>query len=163
MIPVDQEIESFEDGDCMRACIASLLELPLTTVPNFAENNAANFYEFLTDFLSLYGLKAVDICFADKQGTEAIKDCVLIATGVSPRALNDDQKHAVIWLNGKILHDPHPSKAGLFGDPDRYTILFPKDLTDCLFYEVVRLLPNDKKKMMEYIEELFEGVTDDTN
>ena len=35
MIPVDQTIVSEKDGDCTRASLASILELPIDAVPNF--------------------------------------------------------------------------------------------------------------------------------
>ena len=35
MIPVYQTIVSIEDGDCTRACLASILDLPIDAVPNF--------------------------------------------------------------------------------------------------------------------------------
>ena len=33
MIKVDQEIVDAEDGDCTRACLASILELPIDAIP----------------------------------------------------------------------------------------------------------------------------------
>lgn len=35
MIPIDQEFVGGGHGDCLRACYASLLELPIDAVPNF--------------------------------------------------------------------------------------------------------------------------------
>ena len=46
----------------------------------------------------------------------------VIASGPSPRAAVD---HAVIWLNGQVVHDPHPDKTGLAGPPDRFWQLVP--------------------------------------
>jgi hypothetical protein len=45
-----------------------------------------------------------------------------IATGKSPRS---DQVHAVVALDGRIVHDPHPSRAGLDGAIASWIIFMP--------------------------------------
>jgi hypothetical protein len=44
-----------------------------------------------------------------------------VAIGPSPR----ETSHAVVCLNGIIVHDPHPSKAGIFWI-DSWLLLFPR-------------------------------------
>jgi hypothetical protein len=50
------------------------------------------------------------------------KNEYLIASGKSPRGFS----HAVIWKNGVMVHDPHPSQDGLVGEPSYY-IQFVKE------------------------------------
>lgn len=42
-----------------------------------------------------------------------------IISGPSPRG--NGVYHAVIGLNGQVHFDPHPSRAGLAGDPSEWT------------------------------------------
>ena len=42
MTPQKLTISSPDNGDCLRACIASLLDLPIEQVPNFMDNGKGN-------------------------------------------------------------------------------------------------------------------------
>lgn len=50
--------------------------------------------------------------------TEALGGYHIIG-GPSPRG--GGILHAVVGLNGEVAFDPHPSKAGLAGDPSKWT------------------------------------------
>lgn len=124
MIPVDQDMFYDPDaapgeqrGNCWSACIASLLELPLHDVPNFVqvhvdggENWWAHTIRFLDD--RGYGLWSA----------EPDEDDYVIATGVSPRG-NGNVHHAVINRGGTMVHDPHPSRAGLITQGSCYKLV----------------------------------------
>ena len=107
MIPVDQEYmhdpETASVGDCFRACIASVLELPIAAVPHFAlmGNRWGRVLDGFLEGLS----REIDFHEGDPP-----KDMWVIATVQSPRA--SDVLHSVVWRNGEIAHDPHPSRAG---------------------------------------------------
>lgn len=45
-----------------------------------------------------------------------------VACGKSPRS---DQEHAVVALDGKIVHDPHPTRAGLDGGITWWILFHP--------------------------------------
>jgi hypothetical protein len=45
-----------------------------------------------------------------------------IACGKSPRLKH---QHAVVALDGKIVHDPHPTRAGLDGEIASWILLIP--------------------------------------
>ncbi len=133
MIPVDQQC--LHDpargvfGDCMRACIASLLELPASMVPHFTEmdenSTNHNWINNTQEFLKLYGFMFIEV--------EDIRWCwrsrclgapLFMAGGKSPRG---DFGH---WVIGemtrdgfKMVHDPHPSRDGLNGKPENYGLL----------------------------------------
>ena len=122
MTPVDQSImhdpENGKIGDCFRACVASLLDLPLEKVPHFMENKNKRWFDDFTKWLSILDMSAV---FID---SETIRDhikevvvvlgdqAIVIAGGKSPKGV----AHSVLWTfheGGRMVHDPHPSRKGI--------------------------------------------------
>jgi len=98
----------------MRACIASLLDLPRERVPNFAQLDAdgeGNFWLMLAEFCRQHGYS-----FVTMQGRFVWADDEIyhVISGPSPRIKGGH--HAVVGRNGKVFFDPHPSRAGLAGD-----------------------------------------------
>ena len=129
MIPVMQTIYDFEHGDCMRACIASIFELPIEKVTNFQEDGPEYFEEKLKDWEKQYGLLSVDVaCKTLEEYKALLKDCYVITNGESPRAADPEKnRHAVVWFNGEMVHDPHPDQTGIVGLPSYVTIFIVKD------------------------------------
>lgn len=137
MIPVQQSIladpargdgrdADGRPGDCLRACVASLVEETLEDVPHFAEvaDTAADPAQWWWELTAW-----VDRRFGDRMEIVCIKPEFpvydtpreemwpqhVIATGPSPRG---DFNHCVLvdaWT-GEMVHDPHPSGAGLAGE-----------------------------------------------
>lgn len=113
MKPAEQTIFGEEKGNCMAACVASLLEFPTEIVPNFCED-AENWCQRLQAYLLPFGLDYVEFEI-NESGKVVVQDghhCILV--GKSPRG---DFDHAVVGIvegtKAKIVHDPHPSKDGL--------------------------------------------------
>jgi hypothetical protein len=122
MTPVDQEFvhepERNQHGDCMRACIASLLDLSREEVPNFAQLDAegkGNYWLLLAEFCRDHGC-----AFVTLQGCFVWSEDVIyhVLSGPSPRAKGGH--HAVIGRNGQFFFDPHPSRSGLAGEPSEW-------------------------------------------
>jgi hypothetical protein len=139
-------IYQLTNSDCMRACVASIFELPLKRVPFFGESaikdiknrNAMTHKERsraalqqADDFaawLKAHGLDVEYISDPDwaiKRGAKAARLPwgLCIGGGRSPRGPWD---HATVWdaadwTNRKMVHDPHPSGAGLKGKPHTFT------------------------------------------
>ncbi len=136
MIPVKQTILDFEHGNCVQACVASILEMKLDEVPNFMAAGPDAFETNLDLWCGYNGLKAIRITVEPQ---EIIEGCYVIASGLSPRA-TEGQHHAVVWYNGEIVHDPHPSDLGIVGDPDDFTVFMVRDLStlkrsnDCFYH-----------------------------
>ena len=115
MIPQDQEFLWSPDypGDCQRAVIASLLELPIKEVPHFAavaDRNALGFYSLINTFLEARGFEMLwhsSLLYNLKKDQNIYHQI----SGPSPRGNNI--WHAVVGLNGSVYHDPHPSRLGL--------------------------------------------------
>lgn len=124
MTPVDQEFLHRaipgQEGDCFRACVASILELPREDVPHFAQltagSSSAAFWNMAYDWLEARGYEYV---YRNRRGrAELGKDDYQIMVGPSPRG--NGTYHAVVGQGGTIIHDPHPSRAGLDGDPQHW-------------------------------------------
>jgi hypothetical protein len=112
------------EGNCYAAIIASLLEVPITEVPNveiFFDDTEHMFYEDLMKrYLKNKGLKLIKdnrfkIAFHVEEHEDKnlfrklLWDKYYIATGNSPRGFC----HVCIFKNGQLVHDPHPSKDGI--------------------------------------------------
>lgn len=98
-------------GSCFATAIASVLDMDLGAVPNFAAFGPGTWF----DALLLWAKSAkvhVDRVFPG----DDMPPGPVVAGGVGPRG----PRHCVVWQDGKMLHDPHPSDAGLVGDPDHY-------------------------------------------
>ncbi len=123
MIPIDQIIFDPKYGDCMRACVASILEVPIESIPNFMEDGPDRFEKAIRDWTKEQDFLLVDtIC--EKAVESVFPDCYMIAMGKSP---NIDGNHAVVYYNGKMVHDPSPYKKGIIGAPILYTIFVMKN------------------------------------
>lgn len=136
MKPVDQIIHNPPEqiGTCFRACIASVLEIDVDDIPHLEKMMyykkagywKGKFYKWAYDLG--YGVCEWELnfihSFDDYPDAIAIpSDEILIASGRSPR--HDSANHSVVWKDGEILHDPHPSRDGLASDPFIFTYIFP--------------------------------------
>lgn len=139
MIPVTQtkvsiinsKGEHVVNGNCLAACIASLLELPITEVPNVEvfyhlPKGDDYYWDVLDKWLSSKGYKLStddrykcfhpEIAHKSINNEERLADYIIelidkyyLVTGKSPRGLS----HITIWKNGEMVHDPHPTKEGI--------------------------------------------------
>lgn len=135
-------------GNCQSACLATLLGVPVSVIPNFAriaceqDNDAAA--QAQTNWLKDHGWGIVTIIkwqalpWPPKHG-------FYIAGGVSPRGI----RHAVIYRDGILWHDPHPSREGI-KSVDDVDILYPLDMpTYQLTNELAEL--REKAEALEWI------------
>jgi len=124
MIPIDQTIlhdpDNGQYGDCQRACVASLLEIPIEEVPHFLETGIdADFNKKYGEFLESRNLFQL-IINANSSYIFPVK-CYHFIYGLTERGT----LHGVIGLNGKMVHDPHPSRSGLLeSDKDNWVFAF---------------------------------------
>jgi hypothetical protein len=98
MTPVDQSLLVAEHGhgDCLRACVATVLDLSLWEVPDFA----------LFGPNWMWALVMFAECDFDGPFDHT---GVWIANGPSPRGV----RHSVVYDDTGMVHDPHPTRAGL--------------------------------------------------
>lgn len=122
----DQDILAGEGriGNCMQAALAGVLGTSLHAVPHFALLGQVHWMPCLMAWLEVEHRMHASIQKDDydEDGLRPLGLC--IARGFSPRGIF----HACVadTETGELLHDPHPSKAGLVA-VDSYFYLFPKD------------------------------------
>jgi len=119
MIPirVDQTILASDQarmGNCLSACVASYLGIPLDRVPHFVEadpdatvdgsEGGTGWWFMLLGFMAGRGLAPVHLHAVDECPGE-----LLFVAGPSPRGVF----HQVLYLDGALWHDPHPSRDGI--------------------------------------------------
>ncbi len=102
MKPVDQTITG-RNGNCVAACLASIFELPLEECPS-----AHTHWEDVRAWLRNRGLAMMTILVVGRE-SDGIPDVYHIIGGIGGGGFG----HAVVGRGGKMVHDPHPSRAGL--------------------------------------------------
>jgi hypothetical protein len=116
MHPVMQNETEPGRGDCVAACVASVLEIPLAEVPNFRLASAP--WTALQEWLAGRNLFAIKVV-ADRMLFHPMPMTFCILTGRSPRR---DIGHAVVGQQTEcdwhVVHDPHPDRSGLKGEPE---------------------------------------------
>jgi hypothetical protein len=92
-------------GDCMRACVYTLLGEDIGLIHPIDLKGLWN-YDFFEEIEQKTG-KELIYCRSD----ENISVSLAILSGMSPRGI----RHAVVWNreDDSMLHDPHPSRDGL--------------------------------------------------
>lgn len=106
MIPIDQTISGSAEGNCFAAAVASVLEVSLEDLPPL---NDARQVPDLNRWLALNrpGLQFTWVHFSTYIGSAP---GFYLAAGISPRGIS----HAIVVdQDGTMVHDPHPSKAGI--------------------------------------------------
>lgn len=126
MKPIDQTRFSPTEkplGNCFSACVASILEVSLQEVLDdgqIADSDCGWLAWKLWLNKSGYGLIHLR---NDPPSWFFPIEGYAIMSGKSPRG---DFLHSVVALDGEMVHDPHPSRAGLEGIED-WVVLYPRD------------------------------------
>lgn len=108
---IDQTILATDperQGNCLSACVATYLRRPLEEVPHFAEyvpDRKDAWWDMLIGYMAGHGLWAYEL--ESPEGAEP--DEIVFVMGMSARGVC----HQVLYRNGVLWHDPHPSKAGI--------------------------------------------------
>lgn len=93
-------------GNCLQACLASLLELDIAEVPSFEMMDSREWKSTLIKWLFLRGVSLV------KSYKAPSTDDYYLAVGDTSRGV----LHCVIFKNEIMVHDPHPSQDGLINE-----------------------------------------------
>lgn len=90
-------------GNCLQAAVASLLGLELDAVPHFVESTG-DWFEDMVTFARGHGYGITD------HGPDHEPPAFGLAFGFTNRS---DERHAVVYRDGEMAWDPHPSRDGL--------------------------------------------------
>jgi len=117
-----QTIFGNKKGNCFAACFASIFEIPLEEIPNFVDVKES-WWKGVVDWCAEHGVFPfpVDVEQSKKSGW-GLPPGYTILSGKSPRG---DWLHSVVARGGTVVHDPHPSCAGL------------EDIQECLVFIVL--------------------------
>lgn len=118
--------------NCFRACVATVLGLPIEDIPAACDGSTWDWGAFQT-WLASRGMQAIEIGFANGGTIYPVSAPVpCIVSGSSPRECVTG-RHAVvgelIGIDGfRLLHDPHPSAMWLDGEPTHATFFVPLEI-----------------------------------
>ena len=118
MIPIDQTIVSRGDGDCTRACVASILDLTIEQVPHFLRFKDT-WFNHLTSFFWTMGYRSEGTAHLYKEGkskphchslykTPSIKGYFIAS--VPSKTFENIGHSVIINKKGIVVHDPNPNK-----------------------------------------------------
>lgn len=106
--------------NCFRACVATVLGLPINEVPQGCDGATWDWDAF-QDWLATRGMQAIEVTFENGgtlYNTRTAVPCIL--TGPSPRNCASG-RHAVVGefegYSFNLLHDPHESNQWIDGEP----------------------------------------------
>lgn len=135
MTPVDQQVTACPQrgdganpdgvpGDCLRAAVATLLDLPYDQVPHFALYG----YTWWDQLRRWARTRGLDFgCLPADHARRVLADqpgALLIARGPSPRRTRGG--HVVVADTAlRTVWDPHPSRAGLLAVDEVYVVTVP--------------------------------------
>jgi len=100
-------------GNCLHACIATILNVDLKEIPDI--DGDIDEWEKRLELLQAYlihkhGLFLLTSTVNDVESfTRNVYGSIVIVCGESSR----DLKHAVLYKNGKLFHDPYPGNTGI--------------------------------------------------
>jgi hypothetical protein len=132
MKPVDMTKFGDGRGNCFAACLASLLEIPITDVFEMPDGSALDWRQHTNNWLSDKGFWYLDMTL--HEDLERIGDARMHYWGwhiiIGKATGGGDDRHSVIGYRGKLWFDPNPNRRGLLGTCRdwSYGFLVPKDV-----------------------------------
>lgn len=97
MIPIKQTIETSEDGNCLAASVASILENNINDYPTLP--NSGEWYIVMNDYLHSLGYNLLLIQGVHKSALVGY----YLMIGYNPLS---GHLHCIVGLNGQVAHDP---------------------------------------------------------
>lgn len=114
MKPVDQTAFGMPDGNCFAACVATIFDLPLESVPHFQHLGEGWWNAFRSWSCNKLGHDVVMVTPGEDNAFLEATMAPCIASGPASRGVD----HATVWYRGRHWHDPHPSRDGLMSVND---------------------------------------------
>jgi hypothetical protein len=109
--------------DCFSTCLGIILQVHPKNIPNWNAvaglgDDNAQWWAAVRDWLRPRGWGILNLSVLPNV-LETIEG-LYIVSGKTPRGL----MHATVWLDGKMLHDPHPDASGLT-EVESIDLLYP--------------------------------------
>ena len=136
MRPVDQSKFGYPEGNCLMACVASILEVELCDLPDLFlrccrttdegltwSDRGEHWLDVLQEGVKVHGWEA---SWRDAKPEETPPAGYAIAGGPTGRTFDEDGRdvgHCVVCLDGVMVHDPHPERTGLRGKTEDWILL----------------------------------------
>jgi len=115
--PVNQTLVDEEFGDCIRACLASILDLDIDAVPNFVRFNDRWMIVFWS-YINVLGYQFYGTGWPkseSKPNGHIISECPnvdgFVIASVPSRSFEGGSHAVVMNINGLVVHDPNPKRA----------------------------------------------------
>ena len=108
MNPIYQTIFTVPGGNCLQACLASILNLPLESVPHFANIENDDWWIQCQDWCRQFGIYPIYIPADGVKDPYFLKGYHLITGETSA-----GHSHVVVGCDGKVVHNPIPEGTGL--------------------------------------------------
>lgn len=110
MKPTMQTILSGQNANALQAVLASLLHLPIESIPVFSDS--VDSLKEVNAFLRPYGMAYMDVSdFEDDCLEYGISGCHHAISGLTNGSTND--LHTCVAADGQLIFDPHPSRVGI--------------------------------------------------
>ena len=114
-------------GDCVRASTATLLGIDRSDVPHFVREHSGGWRGPWEDWLEARGFTVVEVDPRLRPGYST--GCRYLGCGPTERTKGyRPAAHMVVMAGDEVLHDPHPSRAGLL-TLDRVYLVLPTNLS----------------------------------
>ena len=101
-----KDVETHGIGNCFAACMASIFEVQLSDLPDIVPSTTGKDPDFYIRWMIWMKL-IMDFSFTIRIGIDKIHQVYSIASGKILSLPN--ARHAVVCLNGQIMHDPFPN------------------------------------------------------
>jgi len=102
-----------EQGNCMQAALASILEIPLESSFNTNKYLDGKWYERLNEWLSDFGLVMLGFDVTDGKQALLPKEIGYHLIEAKSTTLSNGDNHALVGYNGEVIHDPNPYAKGV--------------------------------------------------
>lgn len=115
MIPQTQTDTSRDNGNCWKTAIACVIDRDAEEVPHFLDIHATHgldWWKYTYEWLWHHGYQLVDI------HRHLFNGEYYLVLGYTERKTF----HVCVYHNGKMVHDPHPSGAGLLDEYNHLAI-----------------------------------------
>ncbi len=97
-----------DQGNCMQACIASILEIPLGEAPDFTGKIVNG--EWYTYLISWLAERNLGLMFTKIK--EGAPPGIHMVGAESTNLPDPDDGHMMVVQDGKVIHNPHPDNKG---------------------------------------------------